>query len=129
MSCYSKLLKNCNEYKDVLRYIENGIAPSGIIGLPSSPKAHLIHSLCEDTSRGAVVILPDEASARKFTSDINEFTGKGKKAYFFPARDYSFNTSQSQSSLLCRKCTSAYNPSRGIEKPFFPYRLLNGGFV
>lgn len=97
MSCYSKLLKNCNEYNDVLRYIENGIAPSGIIGLPSSPKAHLIHSLCEDTSRGALVVLPDEASARKFTSDINEFAGKGKKAHFLPARDYSFNTSQSQS--------------------------------
>ncbi len=97
MSCYSKLLQNCTEYKDVLSYIQNGIGPSGITGLPSSPKAHLIHSLCEDTSRGALVVLPDEASARKFANDVNEFCGKGKKAFFYPARDYSFNTSQGQS--------------------------------
>ena len=97
MSCYSKLLKNCSEYNDVLRYIDNGIAPSGVTGLPSTPKAHLIHSLCGDLNRRAIVLLPDEASARKFTSDINEFAGVGKKAYFYPARDYSFNTSQGQS--------------------------------
>ncbi len=97
MSCYSKLLKNCTEYKDVLRYAESGLAPSGITGLPSSPKAHLIHSLCEDLSRRAIVVLPDEASARKFTADMNEFCGLGKKACFYPARDYSFNSSQGQS--------------------------------
>ena len=97
MSCYSKLLKNCNEYKDVLRYAETGLAPSGVTGLPSAPKAHLVHSLCEDLSRRAVVVLPDEASARKFASDINEFCGLGKKAFFYPARDYSFNSSQGQS--------------------------------
>ncbi len=97
MSCYSKLLQNCTEYKDVFSYIQNGVGPSGITGLPFSTKAHLIHSLCEDTSRGALVVLPDEASARKFTSDVNQFCGKGKKAYFYPARDYSFNSSQGQS--------------------------------
>ena len=43
------------------------------------------------------MILPDEASARKFASDINEFCGLGKKAFFYPARDYSFNSSQGQS--------------------------------
>ena len=97
MSCYSKLLKNCSEYQDILRYIQNGVAPSGITGLPSTPKAHLIHSLCGDLNRRAIVLLPDEAAARKFTSDINEFAGVGKKAHFYPARDYSFNTSQGQS--------------------------------
>ncbi len=97
MSCYSKLLNNCTEYKDVLRYIENGIGPSGVIGLPSAPKAHLVHSLCEDLSRGGIVVLPDEASARKFTNDLNQLAGIGKKAFFYPARDYSFNTSQGQS--------------------------------
>ena len=96
MSCYSKLLTNCTEYKDVVNYIENGIGPSGITGMPASPKAHLVHSLCEDLSRRAIVILPDEASARKFVNDINEFSGK-ETAFLFPARDYSFNSSQGQS--------------------------------
>lgn len=97
MSCFSKLLRNSTQYNDVLRYVQTGLAPSGVTGLPASPKAHLIHSLCEDLSRRAIVVLPDEASARKFTADVNEFSGIGKKAYFYPARDYSFNTSQGQS--------------------------------
>ena len=97
MSCYSKLLKNCSVYKDVLRYVQSGLAPSGVTGLPSAPKAHLIHSLCEDSSRRAVVVMPDEASARKFVADINEFNGLNKPALFYPARDYSFNTAQGQS--------------------------------
>ncbi len=97
MSCYSKLLKNSTEFKEVLGYIQNGVAPSGITGLPSAPKAHLIHSLCEELSRRAIVVLPDEAAARKFTNDINHMAGKSNPAFFYPARDYSFNTSQGQS--------------------------------
>ena len=71
--------------------------PSGVTGLPPSPKAHLIHSLCEDTSRRALVILPNEALATRLVSDINEFSYHGKKAYLFPARDYSFNSNEGQS--------------------------------
>lgn len=97
MSCYSKLLKNCPGYLDVLRYVNGGVAPSGILGLPPTPKAHLIHSLCEDTSRRAIVILPTEGAAAKLCADINEFCGLGKKAYLYPARDYSFNSLENRS--------------------------------
>lgn len=97
MSCYSKLLENSTEFKELLGYVETGYAPSGVIGLPAAPKSHLVHSLCEKLSRRAIVVLPDEALARKFASDINEFSGIGKKAFFYPARDYSFNSSQGQS--------------------------------
>ncbi len=97
MSCYTKLLKNCIQYQDVLRYIDSGLYPAGITGLPPTPKAHLVHSLCDNFSRRAVVVLPDENAARKFVSDINELNPKGKKALFFPARDFIFNTSQGQS--------------------------------
>ncbi len=97
MSCFSKLIENSTEFCDLVRFIKADVAPSGVTGLPSSPKAHLVHSLCEKVSRRALVVLPDEAAARKFTSDINEFAGIGKKAFFYPARDYSFNTSQGQS--------------------------------
>lgn len=97
MSCYSKLLSNCQEYLDVKRYIENGVAPSGIIGLPPSPKAHLIHSLCADLSRKALVVLPSEGAAVKLVTDINEFCGNKEKAFLFPARDYSFNSAERRS--------------------------------
>ncbi len=97
MSCYSKLLENSTEFRDVVRFIKADVAPSGITGLPSAPKAHLVHSLCEKISRRALVVLPDENAARKFVSDVNEFAGIGKKALFYPARDYSFNSGQGQS--------------------------------
>ena len=97
MSCYSKLLKNSTEYNELLKAINADLLPSGVTGLPPSPKAHLIHSLCEDTSRRALVILPNEAAASRLVNDINEFVGTGKKAYLYPARDYSFNSSESQS--------------------------------
>jgi transcription-repair coupling factor (superfamily II helicase) len=97
MSCYSKLLKNSTEYNELLKAINASLLPSGVTGLPPSPKAHLIHSLCEDTSRRALVILPNEGIASRLVSDINEFAGNGKKAYLYPARDYSFNSSEGQS--------------------------------
>lgn len=97
MSGYSKLLSNSPQYKDVLRYIEADTGPLGIVGLPPAPKAHLIFTLCEEHSRKAIVVLPDESSARKLTSDINEFSGSQNTAVFYPARDFSFNTSQGQS--------------------------------
>lgn len=97
MSGYSKLFKNCPQYTDVVRYLEANLTPAGVLGLPAAPKAHLVHSLCEDFSRRAVVVLPDEGSARKFVSDLNEYGGSEDKAVLFPARDFSFNTSQGQS--------------------------------
>ena len=97
MSCYSKLLKNSTEYNELLKAINADLLPSGVTGLPPSPKAHLIHSLCEDTSRRAIVVLPNEATASRLVSDINEFVGTGKRAYLYPARDYSFNSAEGQS--------------------------------
>ena len=73
MSCYSKLLKNSTEYNELLKAINASLLPSGVTGLPPSPKAHLIHSLCEDTSRRALVILPNESLATRLVNDINEF--------------------------------------------------------
>lgn len=97
MSGYSKLLENCTQYKDVVGYIGAGLTPAGIIGLPPSPKAHLVHSLCDDFSRKAIVVMSEEGAARKFTADLNEYSGSQNKAVFYPARDFSFNTSQGQS--------------------------------
>lgn len=97
MSCFSDLLKNCSGYSEVLRFVRSRTAPVGILGLAPAPKAHLIHSLCEDTSRRAVVVLPNEAAANRLAADINEFCPNGKGAYVYPARDYSFNSSQGQS--------------------------------
>ena len=97
MSGYKKLLQNSTQYQDAVRYMGAGMYPCGITGLPNAPKAHLVFSLCEEFSRRAIVVLPDESSAGKFTSDINSLNGGKEIACFYPARDFSFNSSQGQS--------------------------------
>ncbi|MGN1315985.1 MAG: transcription-repair coupling factor [Acutalibacteraceae bacterium] len=97
MSGYTKLLQNVTQYQDAVRYIGADMYPCGIVGLPNAPKAHLVFSLCEEFSRRAVVVLPDESTAGKFTSDINALNGGKEIACFYPARDFSFNSSQGQS--------------------------------
>lgn len=97
MSCFSQLLKNCTRYNELVRNISEQRGATGVVGLPNTFKAQLVHSLCEDFSRKALVVLPDEAAARKFAGDVNEFFGNDQKALFYPARDFSFNTSQGQS--------------------------------
>lgn len=97
MSGYKELIKNSPQYKDVVRFIKGDLGPLGVIGLTPTPKALLTFSLCEEFSRKAVVVLPDESSARKFTADINSLNGGKVISYFYPARDFSFNTSQGQS--------------------------------
>lgn len=97
MSGYVKLLQNSTQYQDVLHYIGAGMQPCGIVGLPPAPKAHFVFSLCEELSRRAIVVLPDEGSAGKFVSDINSFNAGKEIACLYPARDFSFNSSQGQS--------------------------------
>ena len=97
MSGYSKILTDSPEFRDAVRAVEANNGAVGLIGLPDCAKAHIIHSLCGNFSRRAVVILPDEASAQKLADDLNQLAGIGKKAYFYPARDYSFSLSQGQS--------------------------------
>ena len=97
MSCFSSLLKNCTQFNETVQNIKMQKGAIGVVGLPNTFKAHFVHSLCENLSRKALVVLPDEAAARKFTADVNEFFGNSKKAVFYPARDFSFNTAQGQS--------------------------------
>ncbi len=117
MSCFSSLLKNCTQFNETVQNITAQKGAIGVVGLPNSFKAHFVHSLCEELSRKALVVLPDEAAARKFTADINEFFGNNQKALFYPARDFSFNTSQGQSreyeqlriKALCKILNSDYS--------------------
>ena len=117
MSCYSNLLKNCAEYNELLGLLRANIGPAGVTGLPPVSKAHLVHSLCEDSSCRAIVILPSEGAATKFVSDLNEFWGLKERAFLFPARDYTFNSTESISrefeqlrlKTLCRIITGNYS--------------------
>lgn len=93
-TAFSKVLENSPEFLEISRSIKNGRLPQGVLGLSHIHKAHYIFSLCEALSRKALIITPDEGTATKLCSDINAFGGK---ALVYPARDFSFRSTQGQS--------------------------------
>ena len=94
MSCFSALLSDSPEYKSILSDVQKKRFPFGCLGLPPTPKALLIHSLCDIFSRGALVITPDEAAATKLQSDLLTL---GSRACVYPARDFNFQAAESSS--------------------------------
>ena len=61
MSCFSNILHNSPEFKAVSGAIHENRLPAGVTGVSLIHKAHLIHSLCEEEGRRAVVIVADES--------------------------------------------------------------------
>ncbi|MCH5198461.1 MAG: transcription-repair coupling factor [Oscillospiraceae bacterium] len=94
MSAYSFIIQNGPEYKSIAHNLKMGRFPFGLLGLPPATKNLLIHTLCENTSHGALVVLPDEASAIKCRDDLSAF---GTEAVFYPARDFNFHSAESSS--------------------------------
>ena len=94
MSCFSTLLSDSPEYRSILSDVQKKRFPFGCLGLPPTPKALLIHSLCETFSRGALVVTPDEAAATKLQSDLLTL---GSRACVYPARDFNFQAAESSS--------------------------------
>lgn len=94
MSCYSELFRTSPEYLSLHSDIERGRYPLGVLGLPPTPKAFLIHTLCEEHPHGAVVLVPDEATGEKLLTDLQTL---GSSCALYPARDYNFHSVESSS--------------------------------
>lgn len=95
MSCYSNVLNKSQGYRELLSAVRRDELPCGITGLSHIHKAHLIHALCEDDNRRAVVFVADEAEGTRIMEDLNTMQSGG--AYLYPARDYSMRPTQGQS--------------------------------
>ena len=94
MSCYSKLFSSSPEYKSIKHNTERGSYPFGVLGLPPTPKAFLIHTLNEEYRCGSVVLVPDEATGEKLYRDL---TVLGSSCALYPARDFNFQSVETSS--------------------------------
>ena len=95
MSCFSKALKNLNEYRSLASDIRSGRLPAGALGLALIHKAHLIATLSEDLpGRQAIIITPDESQAAKLCRDLEAF---GCRTLLFPAGDISLRPDEIKS--------------------------------
>jgi len=92
--CFSEILKNTAEMKEILSAVTKTRLPMGVLGLSHIHKAHLTASLCDLLGRKAVVITPDETNASRLVEDMRAF---GADALLYPARDLVFRTAESRS--------------------------------
>ena len=100
MSSFSSLLLQSKEYKTIEYNLKKKLLPMGVLGLPITPKAHLVHTLCTENNKKALIITNDEASATKLCSDLNAM---GTKTVLFPAADKNFRVTESRSREYERK--------------------------
>ncbi len=94
MNCYTEIAKSIPEFMTVASDIGKNRLPMGVTGLSHIHKAHVIASLCMGLLRRAAVVMPDEAQATRMKQDLESF---GIKALLYPARDFSFRTTETVS--------------------------------
>ena len=94
MSALTKLLEGSEAYSQLKNAIGKGSLPLGALGLTNIHKAHIVSSLCADTRRKGLVVMPDEASATKLCEDLKAF---GLNALLYPERDFAFNGAEIRS--------------------------------
>lgn len=94
MSAFTRVLKDSSEYMSILSAVKSGRVPMGVIGLTPVHKSHYISSLSSELNKPCLIICPDEGTASKMCDDLNAFSSG---AVVYPARDYSFRHSDTQS--------------------------------
>ena len=94
MSAFSEFLQTVPAFQNVTEAVLRGRFPLGILGLAPMAKHLILHTLCEQYAHGALVVLPDDRSARKCCDDL---VSLGTKAVFCPARDFVFRAESSSS--------------------------------
>ncbi len=94
MFAFGNAIKNSAEFQGVKNSIKKGFLPQGVLGLTPVQKSHLISSLTESLEHKALVVVPDEATAIRACEDFSAF---GKDVLHYPARSFSFWSTDSQS--------------------------------
>ena len=94
MKVFEQILKENNEFKKILSCIKLGIRPISITGVSTIHKSSIIHSVCKENLKKALIITADELEAQTMCKDL---CGMGTKAIFFPYRDFCFRNVEGKS--------------------------------
>ncbi len=94
MKFFKHILSENLEYKEICKDLDMGRTPIGVNGLSGIHKTHLIHSLCENNNKKALVIASDEIEAQRMA---NDFRVMGSRAVIYPSRDFTFRKVEGKS--------------------------------
>lgn len=94
MSCFSTIFKSSQEFQSLSQAVTSGERPTGATGLSHIHKAHLIHALCQEQGKRALIVTPDESSAVKLAEDLSIFQ---EGVLFYPSRELALQPVEGQS--------------------------------
>lgn len=94
MSAFERAIKQSAEYQGLENSFKKGFLPQGVLGLIPVQKAHLVSALTESLEKKALIVVPDDATAVRLCDDLTAF---GKSVLHYPARSFSFWTTDGQS--------------------------------
>lgn len=86
MKQFLTLMDGMVEYRQMKEALQQGRVPISVSGVSASHKTHIIASLTAQLDKPALVIVPDESTAIRFTADLSVLLGE--RVLHFPARDY-----------------------------------------
>lgn len=86
MKQFLTLMDGMVEYRQMKEALQQGRVPVSVSGVSASHKTHIIASLTAQLDKPALVIVPDESTAIRFTADLSVLLGE--RVLHFPARDY-----------------------------------------
>ena len=86
MKQFLTLMDGMVEYRQMKEALQQGRVPISVSGASASHKTHIIASLTAQLEKPALVIVPDESTAIRFTADLSVLLGE--RVLHFPARDY-----------------------------------------
>lgn len=94
MNFLDNIINQIPEYKTMLNALKNRPCAIAATGLALVHKAHIINSLPQELNTRAFVVASDEHEAQVLATDL---CAMGKKAVFYPVRDFIFRDINGQS--------------------------------
>ncbi len=87
LSGLMKPLKESNQFKDILKNIENKIYPIGVYGLSESAKNYLVNGVYEQLDKSILILTHSDVEAKNIYEDLSFYVND---VYYFPTREVGF---------------------------------------
>ena len=82
-----KPLKESNQFKNILRNIEEKIYPIGVYGLSESAKNYLVNGVYEQLDKSILILTHSDVEAKNIYEDLSFYAND---VYYFPTREMGF---------------------------------------
>ena len=82
-----KPLKESNQFKSILRNIEEEIYPIGVYGLSESAKNYLVNGVYEQLDKSILILTHSDVEAKNIYEDLSFYVND---VYYFPTREMGF---------------------------------------